>query len=451
MRLALKLLIRDWRGGELTLLLAALIIAVGTVTTITLFVDRLQQALLLESASFIAADRVISSSRPIQPELLTRADEYGLSRTATVSFLSMVFSEERAQLAAVKAVDTGYPLRGKLIIADEPFGAGRPAAVGPKPGSVWMESRLFPSLDTRPGASVDVGAMTLPIAHVLLKEPDRGGGFDTVAPRVIMHLSDVGGTEIIQPGSRVTYRYLFSGAETQLQAWEASVRPDLPADTRLYGVKEGAEEIGDALSKAERFLLLGGLLGVVLAGVAIALAANRYAHRHFDHVAILKTLGATPARIDQIYLVIFIGLGLVATLSGAGLGLLVQAGVAEVLRPLLPVALPAPSAKPIVLGLTTGMVCLLSFALPPLLTLRNADPVRVIRRDLETANPSSLVAYGFGGFGTFGLMWWYSQDLRLTLLLFIGGLVAVVILGMLALLLVRSEGRWVCRRAALGG
>jgi putative ABC transport system permease protein len=192
------------------------------------------------------------------------------------------------------------------------------------------------------------------------------------------------------------------------------------------------------LSKAERFLLLGGLLGVVLAGVAIALAANRYAHRHFDHVAILKTLGATPARIDQIYLVIFIGLGLVATLSGAGLGLLVQAGVAEVLRPLLPVALPAPSAKPIVLGLTTGMVCLLSFALPPLLTLRNADPVRVIRRDLETANPSSLVAYGFGGFGTFGLMWWYSQDLRLTLLLFIGGLVAVVILGMLALLLVRS-------------
>ena len=256
MRLALKLLIRDWRGGELTLLLAALIIAVGTVTTITLFVDRLQQALLLESASFIAADRVISSSRPIQPELLTRADEYGLSRTATVSFLSMVFSEERAQLAAVKAVDTGYPLRGKLIIADEPFGAGRPAAVGPKPGSVWMESRLFPSLDTRPGASVDVGALTLPIAHVLLKEPDRGGGFDTVAPRVIMHLSAVGGTEIIQPGSRVTYRYLFSGAETQLQAWEASVRPDLPADTRLYGVKEGAEEIGDALSKAERFLLL---------------------------------------------------------------------------------------------------------------------------------------------------------------------------------------------------
>ena len=438
MKLALKLLIRDWRGGELTLLLAALIIAVGTVTTITLFVDRLQQALLLESASFIAADRVISASRPIETALLARADEYNVQRSATVSFLSMVFSDERAQLAAVKAVDDGYPLRGQLIIADEPFGSGRPTGAGPQPGSVWMESRLFPSLDTRPGASVDVGALTLPIAEVLLKEPDRGGGFDTVAPRVIMHLSDVDRTEIIQPGSRVTYRYLFSGDEGNLKAWEDSVRPDLPEDTRLYGVKEGAEEIGEALSKAERFLLLGGLLGVILAGVAIALAANRYAHRHFDHVAILKTLGATPARIDQIYLVIFIGLGLAATLIGAALGLIVQAGVAEVLRPLLPVALPAPTMKPVLLGLTTGMVCLLSFALPPLLTLRNADPVRVIRRDLDTANPSSLVAYGFGGLGTFGLMWWYSQDLRLTVLLFIGGLVAVLILGLLALLLVRS-------------
>ncbi|MBT6793031.1 MAG: ABC transporter permease, partial [Gammaproteobacteria bacterium] len=141
MKLALKLLIRDWRGGELTLLLAALIIAVGTVTTITLFVDRLQQALLLESASFIAADRVISASRPIETALLARADEYNLQRSATVSFLSMVFSDERAQLAAVKAVDDGYPLRGKLMIADEPFGSGRPTGAGPQPGSVWMESR----------------------------------------------------------------------------------------------------------------------------------------------------------------------------------------------------------------------------------------------------------------------------------------------------------------------
>jgi len=439
MMLALKLLLRDLRSGELTLLLASLIIAVGTVTTITLFVDRLQQALLLESSSFIAADKVISSSRPIPEAIKISADQLGLQRSETLSFLSMAFSEERAQLAAVKAVDDRYPLRGKLITATAPFGDGRIETRGPSAGEVWMESRLYPSLDLAVGESIDIGALTLPTKAVLLKEPDRGGGFDTVAPRVIMHLSDVPATEIIQPGSRVTYRYLFAGSAEALAEWEALIKPDLPQDTRIYGVKEGAEEIGEALTKAERFLLLGGLLGVILAGVAIALAANRYALRHFDHVAILKTLGATPGRIDQLYITIFLGLGFSATLFGALLGFGVQEIVGRILAPLLPVALPAPSIWPIALGLSTGMICLLAFALPPLLTLRNVEPQRVIRRDLVGAEPSAMLAYGFGGGGTFALMWWYSQDLWLTSLLFAGGLLAVLVLGLFALALVRSS------------
>lgn len=439
MALAIRLLLRDLRSGELSLLLASLVIAVGTVTTITLFVDRLQQALLLESSSFIAADKVIASSRPVPDSITESAERLGLQSSQTLSFLSMAFSAERAQLAAVKAVDDRYPLRGKLIVADAPFGEGRVEGSGPRSGEIWMESRLFPSLDIALGESVDIGALTLPTRRVLLKEPDRGGGFDTVAPRIVMNLADVPGTEIVQPGSRVTYRYLFAGDADALMAWEAEIKQDLPPDTRIYGVKEGAEEIGEALSKAERFLLLGGLLGVILAGVAIALAANRYAFRHFDHVAILKTLGATPARIDQVYLSIFVGLGVSATLLGALLGYMTQAGVSQILAPLLPVSLPQPSLWPILLGLSTGMVCLLAFALPPLLALRNIEPQRVIRRDLVGAEPSAMLAYGFGGGGTFGLMWWYSQDLWLTSLLFVGSLAAVSLLGLVALLLIRSS------------
>ena len=103
--LALKLLWRDWRAGELTLLLVSLIIAVSTVTTITLFVDRLQQALLKESATFLAADRVVASSDPIADEVLARARELGLQQAQTLSFLSMVFSDDRAKFTSVKAVD----------------------------------------------------------------------------------------------------------------------------------------------------------------------------------------------------------------------------------------------------------------------------------------------------------------------------------------------------------
>ena len=127
-QLALKLLWRDWRAGELTLLLSSLVIAVGTVTTITLFVDRLQQALLTESATFLAADRVLQSNQPIDPEILEKADELGLEKSETIIFFSMVFSEDRAQFTSVKAVDENYPLRGRLIAGDEPFIRGRPVA-----------------------------------------------------------------------------------------------------------------------------------------------------------------------------------------------------------------------------------------------------------------------------------------------------------------------------------
>ena len=391
--LALKLLWRDWRAGELTLLLASLVIAVGSVTTVSLFVDRLQQALLTESATFLAADKVISSDQPIDVDIVSYATSLGLRTSETLGFLSMVFSEERAQFTSVKAVDRYYPLRGKLIAGDQPFVRGAPVDEGPAPGEVWIESRLFSSLDIAPGDLLDVGAFSIPVTRVLIKEPDRGGGFSSAGPRVLMNMADVPATEVVQPGSRLTYRYLFAGDRKSLADFEAWVKPRLGLEARIFGVKEGAEGIGNALDRGERFLLLGSLLGVVLAGVAIALAAQRYSLRHYDHVAIMKTLGATPRSVDMIFITIFVTLGSTATLFGAAIGYGMQMGVAKILAPYIPIELPEPSMRPVLLGLVTGFICLLSFALPPLLKLRSIDPVRVIRRDLGDASAAGMMTY----------------------------------------------------------
>ncbi len=438
LRLALKLLWRDWRGGELTLLLASLIIAVGTVTTVTLFVDRLQQALLAESATFIASDRVISSGEPIDPKFLAKAREMGLQTSETLGFLSMVFSEDRAQFTSVKAVDENYPLRGRLIAGDEPFIRGYPVDRGPLPGELWMESRLFPSLDVTPGSMMDVGVASYPVTKVLIKEPDRGGGFSNAGPRVLMHLADVPATEVVQPGSRLTYRNLFAGDKQTLEEFDAWAKPLITPDMRMYGIKEGSEGIGDALERGERFLLLGSLLGVVLAGVAIALAAQRYSLRHYDHVAIMKTLGATSTRIDTVFLTIFVVLGVAATLAGAGIGYGLQLAISEILSPYIPVELPQPTMKPVLLGLITGFICLLSFALPPLLKLRAIEPVRVLRRDLGGQRMADRMTYSFAVVGTLGLMWWYSQDLYLTVLIFSGAVVSLAVLFSVAYLMLRS-------------
>jgi putative ABC transport system permease protein len=436
--LALKLLWRDWRAGELTLLLASLVIAVGTVTTVSLFVDRLQQALLTESATFLAADKVISSDEPIDAEIVDYATFLGLRTSETLGFLSMVFSEERAQFTSVKAVDQHYPLRGKLIAGDEPFVRGEPVDTGPAPGEIWIESRLFPSLDVVPGDLLDVGVFSIPVTRVLIKEPDRGGGFGNAGPRVLMNMADVPATEVVQPGSRLTYRYLFAGDRERLKQFETWVKPRLGLGARVFGVKEGAEGIGNALDRGERFLLLGSLLGVVLAGVAIALAAQRYSLRHYDHVAIMKTLGATPRSVDLIFITIFVTLGSTATLFGAAIGYGMQMGVARILAPYIPIELPEPSMRPVLLGLVTGFICLLSFALPPLLKLRSIDPVRVIRRDLGDASVADRMTYSFAVLGTLGLMWWYSQDINLTLIIFSGSVISLALLFGVAFLLLRS-------------
>lgn len=436
--LALKLLWRDWRSGELTLLLASLIIAVSTVTTITLFVDRLNQALLQESATFLAADRVISSSDEIPPEFIAEAQRRDLQTAETIQFVSMVFAADRAQFSSVKAVSDAYPLRGRLIASDEPFVNGYLVEQGPPEGEVWLESRLAPSLGVSIGDVVDIGMASFTVGRILIKEPDRGGGFTDTGPRVMMNINDVPATEVVQPASRVTYRALFAGDPSALDGFSAWAESRIGDNARLFGVKEGAEGIGNALDRAERFLLLGGLLGVVLAGVAIALSAQRYSLRHYDHVAVLKTLGATPNAIDGMFTVIFVTLGFVATLIGSALGWLVQIGIVGILDPYIPIELPSPGLRPIWLGLVTGFVCLLAYALPPLLRLRATEPIRVIRRDLADPSTTDRLTYGAAVAGTIGLMWWYSEDLYLTALIFSGAAAATVALWGVAWLLLRS-------------
>ncbi|MCB1645222.1 MAG: FtsX-like permease family protein [Pseudomonadales bacterium] len=438
LNLILRFLWRDWRAGELTLLLGSLIVAVSTVTTITLFVDRLQRALHQESASFLAADMVIRSGDEVDPGLLQNEFTAPLQRAETLTFLSMVFSADRAQFASVKAVTDAYPLRGELITGDEPFQRGQPAEGGPPPGEVWLESRLFPALGVKSGDLLDIGVASLRIGKVLIKEPDPGGGFESTGPRVMMNMADVPATEVVQPGSRLTWSYLFAGSADAVSDYDEWVRPRLLEGSRILGIKDGAASVGRALERAERFLLLGGLLGVLLAGVAIALSAQRYAFRHFDHVAILKTLGASPGAIDQLFLLVFLIIGVLSTIADSAIGYLVQLGIVEILSPYIPVALPEPGIRPVIIGFVTGLVCLLSFALPPIMRLRATEPVRVIRRDLDSATVSDRLTYGAALAGTIGLMWWYSQDLWLTLLIFSGGLAALIVLSVVAFALLRS-------------
>ncbi len=440
-RLILRLVARDWRAGELRLLLAALLVAVGTVSAITLFVDRLHQALLAESTTFLAADRVVSGSQPIPDSFRDGAISQGLALSDTLSFPSMVYAETSAarnQLVSVKAVSETYPLRGTLRIADQPFSTDRPTDSVPDRGEVWLDSRLFPSLGVVLGDSVQVGYEKLRISRVLTSEPDRGGSFFDLGPRVLMRLADVPATRVIQPGSRIGYRLLLAGDESALNEYRDRFREQFIGKFRWQSIRESSPSIGSALDRAESFLLLGGLLAVILAGIAVALSANRYAKRHYDHVSVLKTLGATPNEIQWGYFGVLMVLGVGGVVFGLLLGTGIHLGIVQLLATYLPANLPLPGSRPLLLGAATGFICLIAFALPPLLALKNISPMRAVRRELDVTTTSSLITYGLGTCGGLTLLVWYSNSLWLTFWALAGGCLVCVVFGVMATLLLRA-------------
>tara|TARA_R110001592_G_scaffold363395_1_gene687545 strand:+ start:58973 stop:61447 length:2475 start_codon:yes stop_codon:yes gene_type:complete len=442
-----KMLARDWRGGELGVLLLALILAVGVVSGISAFATRLQNALTQESHRFLAADLVVRSSREMPQVWLEEAAQEGIEQALTLVFPSMVYAgDEGMQLVSVKAVNDSYPLRGSLTYSAQPFGPVMPATRGPAPGEVWLESRLFALLDIAIGDKVFVGDAEFTVAAAARTEPDQAATFSGYGPRLLMHYDDIPATGVVQPGSRVEYRQLYAGPPEVLESYRQWLQPQLEDGQRLLDISEGQPGIGSALQRAERFLLLAGSLGVVLAGVAIALAARRFSERHNDYVAIMKSLGATSARINRLYGSSLLLLGCVATAIGCFLGWGIQALFFQLFGNQLPVQPGSSGIRPYAIGAATSLTCLLCFAWPPLRRLGLASPLRVLRRDAPMENRRTLGDYALGLAAVTLLMWGYSQDWQLTLAV-LAGLAITVLLGLVLALTLLRGGRLVGMRA----
>jgi putative ABC transport system permease protein len=439
--LALKALQRDWRSGEVRLLGLALIIAVASVTAVTFFTERVKIAIEIQSSTLLAADLAVESGNPLPEQLTQTAHELHLATAQTLSFRSVVALGERLQLTEVKAVDSAYPLRGRLKIADRPFASPRDTRETPSPGTVWAESHLLQVLHLHVGDTLSLGRARLAIAKVLAFEPDRGGDMFNIAPRVLMNLEDIPATGLVLPGSRVKYRLLLAGEWEAIHAFQEWAEGRLLPNQNLMTVKEGRREIQDAIERAEQFLGLAALTSVLLAGVAIATAARRYTARHLDHAAILRCFGADQGLILRIFALEMLVFGAVMSLVGCLIGYIAQQGLAGPLSGLTVGRLPPPSLWPLVIGLLVGLITLLGFALPPLLTLKDVPPARVLRRDLGPAPPSALLVYTTALMAVALLVPWQTGQLRLTFYVLGGSLVTVLLLAAGAWSLVKGLGR----------
>ncbi len=437
--LAFRALRRDWRSGELRVLAAALVIAVASVAAVGFFTDRIQVAMERKSSELLGADLVIASPEPVQESFLQEARRGDLQAAATLSFRSVVLAGEDSALAEVKAVGPGYPLRGQLQVGDQPFAPAQFTQAIPKPGDVWLDERLLQVLKLAVGGRLELGTGSFVVEKVLAYEPDRGGDLFSIAPRLLMNLADVPATELVQPGSRVEYRLLLAGDAKRLENYRSWVQSRLNPVERLQGVRDARPELRAALERAQRFLGLAALVSVILAGVGIAIAARRFALRHWDSVAIMRCVGATQATVLRLFLLELLGLALLAGVSGVLLGYGAQEGLTRILADLAPVGeLPSPSWRPLAPALLTGFITLLGFGLPPLLRLRNVPPLRVLRRDLGPSEQRAILLYGPAVAAVALLLLWQAGDTRLALYVFGGVVGTLLALGVAALGLVKS-------------
>ena len=436
-RLSLRQLWREGRSGELRVLFFALLVAVAASSAIGYFSARLNGAMLVRAAEFLGADLVLSGTQPAQQQQIDSGLRLGLHHAQSVEFSSVVATDNGIQLSSVKAVGDSYPLRGELKSAPAPL---QPEVAGgrPAPGDIWVESRLLASLELKIGDSVDIGRKSLRIARVLTYEPDRTGDFYSLTPRVMMNLQDLDATGVVQPGSRVRYRDLWGGSHEALQAYRQATKDGLAANQQLQDAHHGNRQIGDALGRAERYLNLASLAAVLLAGVAVALSANRFATHRFDASALLRCLGLSRREALLLYGSQLFVLGLVASLCGAFLGWLAQLGLMHLLGNLLPPEIPDAGIVPALAGMATGLVALAGFALPPLAALGRVPPLRVLRSDLLPVPMRTWMAYGCALLALGLIMWRLSLDLKLTLALLGGGAIAAVILGFILLLALRG-------------
>ncbi len=409
----LRSLLRDLKSGELAVLLLALLVAVASLTAVGFFTDRVGRAVTQQAGEVLAADLRLESPRPIDEAYDAEAVRRGLEVARILSMPSVVFHGEDSSLVALRAVGEGYPLRGRLKIADEPFGPARPTDAIPAPGEAWADSRLLARLGVPVGASLTVGAHSVKVTQVLDYRPDQGAGFGDLSATLMINLADVPATELIQPGSRVSRAVLFAGAPADVAAFREQLKATKQPGERLQAIEDASPQIRASSDRAGRFLSLASLVSVLLSAVAVAMAARRYAARHLDTVALMKCMGASQGFVLRQTVVQLVTIAVLVTLAGTALGYLAQAGLAWLLRDLIRSDLPPPGVATAWLGFVTSVTILVGFALPPLLQLKRVPPARVLRRNLEPPPLRYAAVYVFAIGAVLALLYWLVRDPRL--------------------------------------
>lgn len=443
LRLAWRQLRRDLKSGDIRILVAALVLAVVAVTAVGFVTDRANRALAIEANRLLGGDAVVRADAPIAGAMRTAAAAPGLKRTETVEFPSMIRvgagDSASLKLGEVRALGPGFPLRGVFRIRDG--GGERDARDIPQRGTLWMTRAGAEQLDARVGDDVGVGDSTLRLVALVMQEPDAATDYFNVAPKVFLNLADLPATGLVQVGSRIRYRLVVAGDARAVERFTRAAKAALQPGQKLETINDARPEVRSALDRAGRFLGLAALVSVILAAVAVAMAARRHGERHLSGAAVMRCLGASQRTLVGIHVGEMLLLGAISSVLGVLIAFALQWAVGAWLADALKLSIPPAGWLPAAQGLAVGMVVLLAFAAPPVLALRRVSALRVLRRDLDNAEPGAWAVLLAGFAGMAALVWWKAGSVQLGGAMLLGVAATCAALALLAWLLILGVRR----------
>ena len=431
-KLAWQQLFSQYKSGDLRVLVFALVLAVTSITAVNFFTNRIALHLNSEGGLLLGGDLVVLSDHALPSSYNALAKQFGLQTSATVEFSSMAINGEKNQLAEVKALSEGFPLRGDLGVQFSANVAAQSIKNIPNKGEVWIEPRLANAINVQLGDSLELGASSFKISGILAREPSRGGDMFSFAPRLMMNSADVAATELLQFGSRVKYQLLVAGEPKNVQQFLENITPQLQRGERVQDVKNARPEIKNALDKAETFLGLSAMVSVVLSVVAMLLASAPFVARSLETAALLRCFGASKATIQNIMLQQTALLALIGGVLGCVLGFLVQTILAYFAGRLFLETLPAPNYLPVLIGMVTSFAILFSIMWPHIQSIKNVPTMRILRSDFAEKPAKIWLQYVPVAIVIAALILWLAKTMQLAGAFLLGLLSICVLAGVLA-------------------
>ena len=400
-------------SGDLLILFCSIVLAVTSISSVGFLGDRLKSSMQMQASSMLGADLVLRSTSEIDSEFLSKAETNNLNWAETTTFLSMVITKDDNLLTSVKAVTDLYPLRGELKIVNF-NGIQIEHSGSPPSGKIWIEKKISESLELNQSDTLSIGNKNFIVDGIIEDYPDRNSSFVGFYPIAIANIVDVEEMGVIQTGSRVVYRKLFSGTQDNLNRFEDSLEV-IPANIRLQKAIEVGDSLGEDIVNSTTFFNLASLFTIIISVIAAMMAVRRYANRNLLHTSLMKVFGASKSfilghQIMQLTLMV-----ISASIFGLILGYALQHLLLSTLQGIINADLPPPSFRPVIIGFTTAAFVVFATAAPYIKILSETEPIRILRNDFVIKLSSNFIIYLVAFFTMFGFLGVLFQDIKLIL------------------------------------